>query len=465
LKKPNQRRKTTKAPNPAKRGAPRLLTEIEQQMLRQKEEEVHELERKLAAENEKKALIRRADLEHIPEVVRRKLIRRLKPKSHRASVDRTQSPGFPANLTPSAARAVKLLISKLSEMRERFGAALHEHSFWPDEPDSLSARKGNAQHFEWHRKTWADAANAALGETFRQLVPLLIRKGNTKKRAASQTQKILRQVIQEHCNMVPILEGISMPTLPASLPRGIGDENDGIQSFSNKFQQPMLSHLDETAEETLLRFDLDLVSQPPRAKFQNPAERGQPQDAVPAQSGESRLPAIIAKVARITSTKGTEWRSKRRAWLVAQVLEEVQMIREAEMPLDPEVPSDFESVIQRFKGRDFYLFPAVAGSENLTARVLGKIRGKPIGFAQAIVARREKCDVTTLHKDWKKHKPEQYRDHEAYWRWSYEPSDLVVGDPVKVKIKGNDLFIQRPQGGDLKPISFVGNDTRPKSLQ
>ena len=41
--------------------------------------------------------------------------------------------------------------------------------------------------------------------------------------------------------------------------------------------------------------------------------------------------------------------------------------------------------------------------------------------------------------------------HEAYWRWSYEPIDLVVGDPVKVKIiKGNDLFIQRPKGGDLK---------------
>jgi hypothetical protein len=40
--------------------------------------------------------------------------------------------------------------------------------------------------------------------------------------------------------------------------------------------------------------------------------------------------------------------------------------------------------------------------------------------------------------------------HEAYWRWSYEPSDLVVDDPVKVKIKSNDLFIQRPKGGDLK---------------
>ena len=30
------------------------------------------------------------------------------------------------------------------------------------------------------------------------------------------------------------------------------------------------------------------------------------------------------------------------------------------------------------------------------------------------------------------------------------PSDLVVSDVVKVKIKGNDLFIQRPKGGDLK---------------
>jgi hypothetical protein len=39
---------------------------------------------------------------------------------------------------------------------------------------------------------------------------------------------------------------------------------------------------------------------------------------------------------------------------------------------------------------------------------------------------------------------------EAYWRWSYEPTDLVVGDPVEVKIKGNDMLIKKPKGGDLK---------------
>src|SRR5438128_11076861 len=38
----------------------------------------------------------------------------------------------------------------------------------------------------------------------------------------------------------------------------------------------------------------------------------------------------------------------------------------------------------------------------------------------------------------------------AYWRWGYEPTDFVVGDPVEVKVKGNDLYIKKPKGGDLK---------------
>jgi hypothetical protein len=41
--------------------------------------------------------------------------------------------------------------------------------------------------------------------------------------------------------------------------------------------------------------------------------------------------------------------------------------------------------------------------------------------------------------------------HEATWRWSYEPTDFVVGDPVEVRIKGNDLYLKkRKGGGDLK---------------
>jgi hypothetical protein len=41
-------------------------------------------------------------------------------------------------------------------------------------------------------------------------------------------------------------------------------------------------------------------------------------------------------------------------------------------------------------------------------------------------------------------------NHEAEWRWSYEPTDFVVGDPVEVKIKGKDLYLKRPKGGELK---------------
>jgi hypothetical protein len=39
---------------------------------------------------------------------------------------------------------------------------------------------------------------------------------------------------------------------------------------------------------------------------------------------------------------------------------------------------------------------------------------------------------------------------ESTWRWSYAPTDLVVGDQVEVKIKGNDMFLKKSKGGDLK---------------
>jgi hypothetical protein len=40
--------------------------------------------------------------------------------------------------------------------------------------------------------------------------------------------------------------------------------------------------------------------------------------------------------------------------------------------------------------------------------------------------------------------------YEGTWRWSYEPTDFVVGDPVEVRIKGNDLYLKKSKGGDLK---------------
>lgn len=39
---------------------------------------------------------------------------------------------------------------------------------------------------------------------------------------------------------------------------------------------------------------------------------------------------------------------------------------------------------------------------------------------------------------------------EAYWRWSYEPTDLVVGDTFQVKVDGNSMFIKRPNGKEIK---------------
>jgi len=39
---------------------------------------------------------------------------------------------------------------------------------------------------------------------------------------------------------------------------------------------------------------------------------------------------------------------------------------------------------------------------------------------------------------------------ESTWRWSYAPTDFIVGDPVEVRIKGNDMFLKKSKGGDLK---------------
>ena len=40
--------------------------------------------------------------------------------------------------------------------------------------------------------------------------------------------------------------------------------------------------------------------------------------------------------------------------------------------------------------------------------------------------------------------------HEAYWRWSYEPTDFVVGDSIDVKIKGNTMYLRKGDGGEIK---------------
>lgn len=39
--------------------------------------------------------------------------------------------------------------------------------------------------------------------------------------------------------------------------------------------------------------------------------------------------------------------------------------------------------------------------------------------------------------------------YEGTWRWSYEPTDFVVGDPVEVRIKGNAMYLKKSKG-DLK---------------
>lgn len=41
-------------------------------------------------------------------------------------------------------------------------------------------------------------------------------------------------------------------------------------------------------------------------------------------------------------------------------------------------------------------------------------------------------------------------EYEPYGRGSYQPSDLVVGDTVKVNIDGNNMHLTKPSGGEFK---------------
>jgi hypothetical protein len=51
--------------------------------------------------------------------------------------------------------------------------------------------------------------------------------------------------------------------------------------------------------------------------------------------------------------------------------------------------------------------------------------------------------------------------HEAYGRWSYEPTDMVVGDPVAVKIDGNHIYFKKPKGGEMKTSISRREHTQP----
>jgi hypothetical protein len=36
------------------------------------------------------------------------------------------------------------------------------------------------------------------------------------------------------------------------------------------------------------------------------------------------------------------------------------------------------------------------------------------------------------------------------WAYGYAPSEMIVGDPIQVRIKGNNMYLQKPRGGELR---------------
>lgn len=46
------------------------------------------------------------------------------------------------------------------------------------------------------------------------------------------------------------------------------------------------------------------------------------------------------------------------------------------------------------------------------------------------------------------------------WAYVYAPSEMIVGDPIQVRIKGNNMY-QKPRGGELKTSIIRREHTAP----
>jgi len=105
-----------------------------------------------------------------------------------------------------------------------------------------------------------------------------------------------------------------------------------------------------------------------------------------------------------------ESKSKRRALLVAKVIEELMMLR-----TEPrfELEEDFAPMRKKYKSKRFYVFDAARKFPNLRDTILtvkSKFqRGRPIGLAQQIVGNCEGVGMDSIKKDWLHFKPQQYR--------------------------------------------------------
>jgi hypothetical protein len=185
-----------------------------------------------------------------------------KRKRGKLGSEKTDRPDISAGLSPSLIPVVNLLIADVRRVREPFNEAMQEYPFWSD---SHLATVVNAQHLDSLSETFAAGVNAALVLRFPQLVQLLCLNGETEENAIRQALDLLRQIIQEHCRVGPVLEAVSS-TVPAVLPPGVGGQNDDVKSFSRKFQQSLLSRLRKIVDEALVQMTLRPASQ------QNPAE-------------------------------------------------------------------------------------------------------------------------------------------------------------------------------------------------
>ncbi len=127
------------------------------------------------------------------------------------------------------------------------------------------------------------------------------------------------------------------------------------------------------------------------------------------QSSQSDSGFAKRKTGKKKRRSSTDQASRRRAKLVAQVLEELLVLkRESEFDL----AEDFEAIRAKRKYSETYIFTAAAKFPeivDLLLTVKGTRNQKPMGLAKEIVAKGENASLHTVISDWKKHKPRELR--------------------------------------------------------
>ena len=177
---------------------------------------------------------------------------------------------------------------------------------------------------------------------------------------------------------------------------------------SLKTEAASMERLGEQETEALLNMITSHFWQNIDHRLSEHAARVSVGDAKTGLDATTRRSEAVGKKTKISLADGKDHKSKRRAKRVAQVLDELLVLKDETFESD----DDFDSARARFRGRNYYVFQAVTKFPRLKSRILTLKncgRAKPIALAQQIVSTVEGMSLSTIAQDWNKHKPGKSR--------------------------------------------------------